>query len=476
MEDIPMNRSFSLGIFLVVAVSAIFVAFGAPTGPITILAILIAFIIALRYTYAVLYAAIALIPFLGFTVSIPTGDIAIGERAFGGSIDIGVGEALLFAVLAAWAVKILFLWFRRRDRNWKPKLPLIWSYTSLVAAHLASAFSPYQPDPVLVAKYAMRPVLLCYLAYVALPVNLLRSRRRLVTALGILATVGTFGALNGVISLFFVDASSQFIRRAHPLPIFGIPALGDNHNLLAELLVTTVMMTLAAALLVRQDRTRRLLYGSAILQFAVGLLTFSRTGWIVFALQAAFLAVVGYRAAIRRHAGIILACLLLLLPLVFLEVRLGLSNVAESSNSTRVALLEIAMQVWQGSPWIGGGAGTFVDRVGSAKVFLLEYGAPLDAHGVLQKLAAETGIFGLVTFAAVILEFAWITARGVRRIADPAARRAILLLTAGAGGAIAYQLFNTNYWTGKMWLPVGLALAALAALKPSEPSESDLPL
>jgi hypothetical protein len=322
----------------------------------------------------------------------------------------------------------------------------------------------------------MRPVLFCALAYVALPVNLIRSRRRLVSALGVVAAVGTFAALNGLISLFFVDASSQFIRRAHPLSVFGIAALGENHNLLAELLVVTVLATLSLALLAKRERTRRILYGSAILQFAIGLLTFSRTGWIAFALEAAFLAAVEYRSAIRRNASAILAAFILLLPLGVVMARIGVSNVAQSSNSTRFALIEIATEVWQGSPWVGGGASTFTDRVGSAQVFLIEYGAPLDAHGFIWKLMAETGVLGIAAFGLVLFEFAWIMARGIRRIADPTARRAVLLLATSAGGAVAYQMFNTNYWTGKMWLPFGLALAALNVFLPEARRERDLSL
>ncbi|MBU1349213.1 O-antigen ligase family protein [Patescibacteria group bacterium] len=456
-------REFSWGIALLVGVGAIFVALEVPLGPIVILGIVIAFILTYRYTYGVLYLAIALSPFLGLMISIPTGELAIGERAFGGSVDIGVAEALFLFVLAAWAVKVLVLWVRRKDKNWRPTLPLIRSYAALVAAHFLSLLSPYAPDPILVAKASIRPVLFCYLVYVAIPVNLLRNRRRLVTVFSILAVVGTIGALNGLVSLFFVDASSQFIRRAHPLPIFGVSALGDNHNLLAELMVTTVLMTLAAALLARKERVRRLLFGSAALQFAIGLLTFSRTGWIVFGLQAAFLAVVGYRATIRRHLGAVLAVILLLIPLTGVMLRIGLSNVAMSSNSTRVALLEIAMQVWESSPWIGGGAGTFVDRVGSAQVFLIEYGAPLDSHGMLPKLAAETGLVGFLAFVWVMGTFVWLAATRLKTITDPIVRRAVLLVLASAGGAVAYQMLNTNYWTGKMWLPVGLAVASLFA-------------
>lgn len=451
---------FSWGLFVALAASAIFIALEAPLGPVIVLALLIAFIFAFRFPYATFYAILFLIPFLGFTISIPTGELAVGKRAFGGSIDISVAEALILILLLAWGLKILFLWIKRRDRNWQPKLPLAKSYAVLFAAHLASVFSPLGPDPVLVIKFALRPVLFCYLAFIALPVNLLRSKRRLIAALSAVAFAGTIAAVNGAVSLFFVGPGSQFIRRAHPLPMFGVPVLGENHNLLAELLAVTVMTTLALTFLIKKNRTRQIFYASTLFQFMIALLTFSRTVWIVFALQALFVGLIEFRHRLKQYAGAIIACLLLLVPLTILMLQIGLSNVAQSSNSTRLVLTEIAASVFWASPILGSGAGTFVERVGSARVFRLEYGDPLDSHGFIQKLAAETGIGGLIGFALVALELFWIMRRHLRALPHGAERSAVFYLATGALGAVAYQLFNTNFWTGKMWLPVGLALAA----------------
>lgn len=462
---------FSWGLFIVLAVGAICVAMGVSFGPLLLIGAVIGLLIAYRYPYFSLYTALALSPFLGIVVMIPTGALAIGERVFAGSIDVGVAEIVFLTLLVTWALKIFFLWLRRHDTNWKPRFPLIGSYSALLGAHLLSILSPLGPDRLLSLKFALRPVLFCYLAFVALPVNFIRSRRRLMGALSVMSGVGLIAALNGAVSLFFVDASSQFIRRAHPLPMFGIPALGDNHNLLAELLVVTVMMTLALAALVKKGPKTQLLYGSAIVQGAIGLLTFSRTGWIVFALQAMFIIVVEYRQVLRRQAAAIAAALIVLVPLGAIMAKISSSNVAQSSNSTRVALLEIATQVFEASPWVGGGAGTFVDRVGSASVFRLEYGNPLDAHGFLQKLAAETGVLGLLAFIAACAELGWISWRVIRSLPENPLRRSLVFLSAAAGGGIAYQLFNTDYWTAKMWLPIGILLAAVHVLR-SSPEDS----
>ncbi len=464
LERLSSVSTPAWGMFVILALVAVFIALGVPGGPIALLFALVAFLFAYRYIYTALYVGIALTPFLGITISIPTGSLALGERAFGGSIDISLAEAILFFVLAAWGVKLLFLWHRRRDLQWKPRWPLLESSLGLVAAHLASAFSPLGPDPVPVVKYAMRPILFNYLAFIALPVNLIHSRKRFLTALGIVAAVGTFAAATGFVSIF-VPGPGAFFGRAHPIPIFGVGALGENHNELAEILVFTALATAALAELAREDRSRDLLRFAAAFQFFIGLLTFTRTAWIVFILQGVFLFSTIWREKIKEHLRALAIIGLLLLPLVVGMIAYSVSESASSSNSTRLMLSQIALELFVSSPWFGGGAGTFLDRVGSTRIFVLEYGNPLDSHGVFQKLAAETGILGLLAYTIVLLQLAWLLWRGWRSIGAERGRRAFILLVAGVGGALVYQIFNTDYWTGKMWLPVGIALAAITVLK-----------
>ncbi len=456
--------TLSWGLMLSLMAFAIAVAAGFSAAPILVLLIALAVALAFRYTYAAFYLSIFLTPFLGIVVSIPTGDLAFGARAFGGSIDVSLAEVVFFCVIAAWALKLLFLWWRRRDQNWKPRWPLLAAYIPLVGAHAASMFSVLEPDPYLVMKFTLRPVLFDYIAFIALPVNLLRSRRRLVVALGAFAAVGTIAALNGLVAMFFPGADG-FLSRAHPLDIFGVPALGENHNELAELLVATTPFTLALSRLVKSPQAQRLFMGSAVFQGIIGILTFTRTIWIVFMLEAVFMVWTAWREAARRHLSSIVLGAVVLLPLAIGMVFYSLSTTAQGSNSTRLMLSQIAFEVFQSSPLFGGGAGTFLPRIGSTQVFLLEYGTPLDSHGFIQKLAAETGMLGLVAFLVLLVWAVHHSCRVFAAIHSTSLREVALLFMTGAGGVFVYELFNTSYWNGKMWLPLGLLIAGLAVLQ-----------
>jgi hypothetical protein len=455
---------------ILLTLSAVVIASGAPLGPIVGLVGVIAVLFAYRYPYATYGVLLALTPFLGLTSSLSTGALAVGERAFGGSIDIQLAEVVAMSLVGAWALKVAYLWWKRRDTNWKIWLPLGWPMAWLVAAHAASLFSPFKPDPVLVIKNSLRPVAWCYLIYVALTVNLIRSRKRLLMALGVITATGLFAALMGFVSLG--AGAGPLGWRARPLSMLGVMPLGDNHNLLAEWLVVTVPITLALALLMKDRRNARLLGVAAAFQAAIALLTFARSAWIVLALEAICFGWFVWRDRMMRWLRPALVAAVVLLPMGAAMLAFSSTALVQSSTSTRVMLSEIAFSLWRESPWLGMGAGTFLDRVGSTQVFLIEYGAPLDSHGWIQKLLAETGLLGLAAAIGLVWAAGAFTRDArARFIPHSVEWRAFTALATGAFGSLVYQLFNTSYWTGKMWLPLGIMLAASRALLERHDSE-----
>lgn len=448
----------------------VLVGFGTPVTPVLVLGFVCAVLFAFRYIYFSFYVALALSVFLGVMIGLPSGGLLLGQPAFGGSVDVFAVEVAMFVVLSAWALRLLLYWQGRHDVNWRPRLPILGPYLALFAAHLASMFSGALPSRAFTIQYSLRPVLFDYLAFVALPASLIRSRRRLVGALGAMVGVGLFAAATGFAAVFFSGSPSSFLSRAHPLPIFGMSILGENYNELAEVMVYTSMFAWALSMLAKTRRTKRLLGFAAIFQSLVGLLTFTRSFWIVSVLQVVYLLSTEWRQSFRRYSSQILLAAILIAPFgVGILLYLG-SYAAKSSNTTRLMMSEIAWTYFRDNPVFGVGAGTFIERIGQVWTFAIEFGGALDSHGIIQKVATETGLLGLAALAAVVVALIAQVRRTVPLIRTEQSRRLYHLLVAGAMGAFVYQLFNTDYWTGKLWLPVGLMLAAGQVLALDEPS------
>lgn len=445
------------GLFLCVLVGACLTALGLGFSAWTALVAVIVLLIAWRAPYAVFYTTIFVAPFIGWVVSLSTGTIQVGERVFGGSIDVPMSDLLALIALASWAFRLLFIWQKRKQADWKPWLPLGISFGLLVAAHFLSILSIAEPNPLFVVKYALRPVLFSYMAWVLLPTNFLRSRRRFVTTLGILITSGMLFALDGFRSLFVFDTA---LHRARPLPMFGVSPIGINHNVLAEWLVFVAPLALCLAELCQEKKQKRLLYVLAAFMTLIALLTFARSAWITLILQAGVLAYFNYRQAVRKHVRELVTGLMVLSPLAVYMVIFSSRTEIQGSTDARAMLAGIAWSLFKNSPWIGVGAGTFVDRVGATWLFTYEFGAPLDSHGILQKLVAETGLLGLLAFAGVLFVLGrWVWNMWKSFKVDSFERRAFACLVVAMVGAFSYQIFNTTYWSAKLWLPVGIALA-----------------
>jgi len=337
-------------------------------------------------------------------------------------------------------------------RKWQ--WPLAWPMLCfLLAALLSSLFSPWRVESL---KYFFRIIVFVYLLYIVLPVNALNSWRD-----------WHCSGIVGLISLFSQDWSNSFFR-AQPIAIFGQWWMGSNHNLLAELLIITNFFILAWGYWQKNERWRRCSQILFVSFSLITLLTFSRAAWLVVATQLLFMWLLLTKP--RERFGWLLAGLLLFVLSLPLWVKMSqLQEANFGSTANHVLLTEIAWQSLQGRPIIGWGSGQFLTLVDHNLRFRAKYGDPIDSHGVLQKVVAENGYLGLIALIMVafsLLAYWW-------KAWQKYGRQNLWLdfLILGASGGLLFQLFNTSYYKGKVWLPVAISLAAIKLLEHGEPKK-----
>jgi len=340
--------------------------------------------------------------------------------------------------------------------------PLAWPILCfLLVAFLSSLFSPWRVESF---KYFLRIIVFVYLLYIVLPVNALNSWRDWRWPFYGTLMAGVGSGLVGVISLFGQDWSSSFFR-VQPIAIFGQWWMGSNHNLLAELLVITNFFILAWGYWQKNERWRRCSQVLFVFFSLMTLLTFSRAAWLVIAAQLLFMWLLLTKP--RERLSWLLVGLLLFVLSLPLWVRMSqLQEANFSSTANHILLTEIAWQGLQGRPIIGWGSGQFLTLVDHNLRFRAKYGDPIDSHGVLQKVAAENGYLGLIALilVAVSLLVGW--GKAWQKYGPQNLWLGFLIL--GASGGLLFQLFNTSYYKGKVWLPVAISLAAIKLLKHEE--------
>jgi len=345
-------------------------------------------------------------------------------------------------------------------RKWQ--WPLAWPMLCfLLAALLSSLFSPWRVESL---KYFFRIIVFVYLLYIVLPVNALNSWRDWRWPFYGILIAGIGSGIVGLISLFSQDWSNSFFR-AQPIAIFGQWWMGSNHNLLAELLIITNFFILAWGYWQKNERWRRCSQILFVSFSLITLLTFSRAAWLVVATQLLFMWLLLTKP--RERFGWLLAGLLLFVLSLPLWVKMSqLQEANFGSTANHVLLTEIAWQSLQGRPIIGWGSGQFLTLVDHNLRFRAKYGDPIDSHGVLQKVVAENGYLGLIALIMVafsLLAYWW-------KAWQKYGRQNLWLdfLILGASGGLLFQLFNTSYYKGKVWLPVAISLAAIKLLEHGE--------
>lgn len=396
-----------------------------------------------RAAYALAFFA----PMSGLVIDLSR-DQSLSRLPYIGSIHAPLVDMLAVAILLIIGLLILI----RPDTIHVGSSAKFWQV--LLLFYIAVAFSAMFADSLFFGatlKAFFRPYVFMYVGFAVPILLLLRTRAELMRAMFAYECAAILGALMGAVS--FATQNVIGFARAMPFSIFGYAPFGVNHNVLAESL--TAIIPFAWWFAEKQPRGNRRfwLFGAAGFISVIALLTFSRAAWIVMTIQACVY--IWWRTKQThetrvRKVGI--AVVVAALAIFFLIIQSTV--IADSSDSTRKDLLGIAMLYWQRAPWFGQGPGMYVPLVNETTAFHMDYGDAMDAHGVIQKLLLETGFIG----AALFVLYLAVVGRALWMRRDSQFHFMLLVTLLSLWG---YQLFNTGYFDGKVWVLMGVILASL---------------
>ncbi|MCK6526157.1 hypothetical protein L6R50_00865 [Myxococcota bacterium] len=300
----------------------------------------------------------------------------------------------------------------------------------LAVVGLAAATAP-EPGPSL-HEWARKGVFnyLAYGAALAAAVSVLpeRGARR-----GVAAVVLALAAMSVVTSL-------DRVARFGPGEVRAIGGLVNNHKTLAVALAPQLPLALWAWRGESRGAWRRIAALGALLLPAAVVLSHSKTAMVVLAVAVAL-----DRLRARGARRLVLAAAVAL-PLVLAAVGIGWlgGERQRDATSARHSLDLRAWELVQTRPLLGHGPGASVRHVAEDWPHLRVNG--VEAHGVLQKVAAEAGLAGLLAWGALALALLRHLARG-----PTAALDAGILLH----GTL---LLSTEAFTASHWVPLGIAL------------------
>ncbi len=333
-----------------------------------------------------------------------------------------------------------------------------------LAVSVFSAVHAYDHRVLASLKYLLRPIVFCPAFFIILPNILVKNRIVFLRMLQIWFVVGVLSALFGLSSLFIVSSSS--FLEATPYTLFGFAPLGNNHNLLAEVLTVTLPIALYLTYEAKIKTPHKKIWyvyglGSLII-LVINFLTLSRAAWLAMAFEG-MVAVYFLRTQLSRwwqmRKAILVAPIVALLLLIGVYMTMFLFTYrVSSSNNTRLQMTEITWFYFKRSPWIGYGPGMYVNLLSDTEDFIVEHGAALDSHGLVQKIALEEGVLGLVTFSIFLGSiFYFLFSSEHSRVSQKHLLQSLCIMSVGI---VFFELFNTSYFNSIMWMPLGLAILA----------------
>lgn len=311
----------------------------------------------------------------------------------------------------------------------------------------------------------------------------------LLVAAAFVGGLGVFQALAGTYDQTFAGLAR--VEYAH---IYGrvfeprIAGPVGDPNFFAQMLIPAVAIGLLLAHSAASVREKVAAFGSVGVVTAAVVMTYSRGGALALGVVLA-LWVLGQGVSARRlavGAGAI-ALLVLLLPADF-AIRLttfrqflpGSGDVLrlDSSFEQRRVLATTAWHMFLDRPLTGVGAGNYAvhyrpytEATGSVVLEYEEFDQPHYPHNLYLEIAAETGLPGLIVFAAVLVT-CFIYLRRARLAFDGAADRSSASLATGVQlaliGYLVSSLFLHGHYPRSLWLLFGFC-AALCRLAPTRP-------
>ena len=206
----------------------------------------------------------------------------------------------------------------------------------------------------------------------------------------------------------------------------------ENPNNYAEFIVLTFPVSLVFCTGIVDKRWRTICTASLVVPVVALLMTYSRSGWVSFALAAVVFIALWDKRLLPLVVVAAFAALPLLPDSIFNRI-LTIGNTADSSNRYRLYIWTSVLQMLgdHGLTGIGLGPGNFIPLYAG-------YSSPLasvayHSHMLYLEVWLEMGILGLVSFLGMYLG---IIRRGIRAIrhADPMLRHVLIACVSSLAG------------------------------------------
>lgn len=408
-----------------------------------------------------LYGMIFLIPWFGLSVSVFNYNLLI--------IDL---YSLFFLIVVSF--KFLFTFLFDRKEFEKIKFPLIKSFGLFVIASLLSIIN--SRNVFFSVEYLIRFVTFCYLAFIVLPVNVLKDKKQLKNVMFTLLLTSLIAFAIQFIYVFKEGFSVNFRGFISSVKIGDFYPFAFNHNVLAEVYTLGFFAAIYMSYVEENKYWKFLYFVSVTALFLANIFILSRASFLAVLVGASCIFIIApfvknnksfkkclFEISFRAVILIILA----VVGLGFFTNLISGENEEEvdSSNGARYEMSVSATNMFKMHPLFGNGLANYKMLLGEDENYMEQYYVALDSHGVIQKIMAEQGLFGIITFMSFIISLFVMYFKSIKEIKVYEDRVKVTIAFSLFVAALFMELFNTTYYTHRFWLPMGIYISSVMIFK-----------
>ena len=385
-----------------------------------------------------------------------------------GAISLGITEFVLIGAYAIWFVKI----FIARTLPLPSLHKLDFFILLFVLANVLSV--PNATDPLL-SIFAIVHLLRHFLVYFYFSRRLQGRHLQWMLAAFALAIVaesalGVFQYKTGMLKGLILDKGQGGEDLNYQYEVPGIEnvnrATGTSYDSHSYGLFLTMLLPFPFAILMSNrefaPRTKLVCVALLALGSVAVFVSFSRSAWLTLPVVLGFvwfIFVMWREKQIARKTGFLAAMSLIPLPKVADYIARRFAYEGGQNLTARYDQFPVALAMWKDHLWTGQGVGNYM-------VNLRDYQLPntldLPVHNVLLWIGADIGIFGVVTFYAMIAAAMWQLIPVIRARRGPTDLMAVAAFAALIGynvDGLTNPLFRESLVYMTFWLMMALSVA-----------------
>lgn len=235
----------------------------------------------------------------------------------------------------------------------------------------------------------------------------------------------------------------------------------DNPNILAQYLELIIPLTLGLFWSTRDWLRKALLLGAASLMFLCLILTYSRAGWIAFALSIIVFSILRDRR-ILLVAGIAGLVGMYFLPGSVMERIASIGNLSESSNTYRIFIWKASLKMIRDFWYCGVGLGVQAFAKIYNGFYIREGVYAFHTHNLYLQILIETGVLGITMFLACVYKAFKFGLNAMVRSDNNIDKTVIAGLLAGILALLLHGLTENSFYNFKIifmfWFSISLIM------------------